>query len=98
MQKVIENEIRGNINDQGFSQLEKRLTGEGRLLKSFNRFSIRYEPEDFRSSTKDVRIREQEDKSEIIMKLGTYDAADREEISVAIMPGAFEKGVNFLAM
>lgn len=97
MQKVIENEIRGNISDQDLARLAAKLMKEGKLIKEFNRFSIRYEPADFETSTEDVRIREQEDKSEIVMKIGAFDAADREEIAVEIVPGSFEEGVKFLA-
>ncbi|MBD3280054.1 CYTH domain-containing protein [Candidatus Dojkabacteria bacterium] len=94
---MIENEIRGRLTKAQYERLIERLEKDAEKIKEFRRFSIRYEPENFRTSKFDLRVRTQEDKTEIILKLGSYDDPHRQEIPVLIKQDSLENAIKLLA-
>lgn len=94
---MIENEIRGRLTEVQYNELIKTLEKDAEKIKEFKRFSIRYEPENFRTSKFDLRLRTQEDKTEIVLKIGSYDDPHRQEISVPIKAEGIEDAVTLLA-
>lgn len=94
---MIENEIRGRLTKDQYKKLIEVLDQKAEKIKEFKRFSIRYEPENFRTSKFDLRVRTQEDKTEIILKLGNYDDPHRQEIPVFIQAESLENAIKLLA-
>ena len=85
------NECSGIWLDEGeLELLIGTLEKDAKKINEFKRFSIRYEPENFRTSKFDLRVRTQEDKTEIVLKLGNYDDPHRQEIPVPIKKEGFE--------
>lgn len=94
---MIENEIRGRLTKREYENLIKILDETAEKVKDFKRFSIRYEPENFRTSKFDLRVRTQEDRTEIILKIGNYDDPHRQEIPVLIEQKDLENAIKLLA-
>jgi len=97
MNNNIENEIRGKLSDVEYERTIDYLESKNCEKQEFDRFSIRYAQNDISETKVDIRIREQEGRSEIIMKLGAFAASNRIEIPVEINKDSFENGVKFLA-
>ena len=80
----IEYEVRGRLKEQDYSRVVDYLAQNAKKLKEFSRFSLRYETVGFRVSSSDLRVRFEEGRSEIVLKIGKYGASDREEMSLNV--------------
>jgi adenylate cyclase class IV len=100
MEKVTEIELRGRLSDLGAESLKKKLVEIGKFKETKNRVLIDYTTflvgETIESRTKDIRVRNTNGISEIIVKTGNWGGADvRDEFKVNTS-GSFDSLVKVM--
>ena len=100
MEKNIEVELRGPLNENSYKKLLDYLDKKGKLLSRQNRFFIDYSTflEGIGERKYDIRTRITNGKIELIVKKGKFGGHSREEASVFIEGNNLKNALTFMSL
>jgi len=95
LNKIIEVEIRGPLDQDGYSEVLDFLNKNGTFVKTKNRVMIDYstlnETGGMESRTKDIRLRVTNGIPEVMIKIGSWGESEaRRELSILTKKGTFD--------
>lgn len=99
MEKNIEVELRGPLDEKAYNKFIEYLNKKGEFIDEQNRFLVDYSTflEGVSGRKSDIRTRVTNGKVELIVKKGKFGGHSREEVSVFIEGGNLKNALAFMA-
>lgn len=95
---IQELELRGPLSKEEHQRLLRELNSRGHHLGDYDRILLDLTSEGISGRRLDVRVRVSNGNAELVAKFGEWAGPSRQEVTVNLPQGQFEKGVEFLGL